>query len=131
MKIRKIQPAFANPDRSLRRKMSAKIAMKTQMARIQKNTSIDQSRKSPRLFIWHQLLRACGRRQVGLIWETQRCLLDRSCRLPAASSPSEYGRVTRALLADSQIVLSDAAADRREGAGRGAALPIERAPALA
>ena len=52
MKIRKIQPAFAPPWMSVRRKMSEKIAMKTQIARIRKNTSIDQSRKSPRLFIW-------------------------------------------------------------------------------
>ena len=51
MKIRKIQPAFAPPWMSVRRKMSEKIAMKTQIARIRKNTSIDQRRKSPKLFI--------------------------------------------------------------------------------
>ena len=68
MKIRKIQPAFAPPWMSVRRKMSEKIAMKTQIARIRKNTSIDQSRKSPRLFIWQQLLRAADQVTLGLIW---------------------------------------------------------------
>ena len=51
MKIRKIQPAFAQPWMSVRRKMSEKIAMKIQIARMRKNTSIDQMRKSPKLFM--------------------------------------------------------------------------------
>ena len=52
MKINTIQPAFIPPWMSVRRKISEKIAMKTQIARNKKKTSIDQSRKSPRLFIW-------------------------------------------------------------------------------
>ncbi len=51
MKIRKIQPAFAPPWMSVRWKMSEKIAMKIQIARMRKNTSIDHRRKSPRLLI--------------------------------------------------------------------------------
>src|SRR6187431_2642457 len=39
MKIRKIHPAFAQPDRSLRRKMSEKMAMKIQIAITQKNNT--------------------------------------------------------------------------------------------
>src|SRR4051812_6266283 len=39
MKINKIHPAFATPERSLRRKMSAKMAMKIQIAIIQKNSA--------------------------------------------------------------------------------------------
>src|SRR3954447_14953446 len=39
MKIRKIHPALAQPDRSLRRKMSEKMAMKIQIAITQKNNT--------------------------------------------------------------------------------------------
>src|SRR6476660_8958308 len=51
MKIRMIHPAFAAPDRSLRRKMSAKIMMKIQMAMNQKKKiNIDQ-RISPKVVV--------------------------------------------------------------------------------
>ena len=48
MKIRKIHPAFAHPDRSLRRKMSAKIEMKIQIAMNQKKKTSIAHRASPR-----------------------------------------------------------------------------------
>ena len=48
MKINRIQPALAAPDRSLRRKMSPKIAMKIQIAMTQKNSATRVHRKSPR-----------------------------------------------------------------------------------
>src|SRR5262245_27224755 len=39
MKIKKIHPALAQPERSLRRKMSTKMAMKIQIAITQKNNT--------------------------------------------------------------------------------------------
>ena len=48
MKISRIQPAFAPPDRSLRRKMSAKIAMKIQIAMNQKKNTSIAHKASPR-----------------------------------------------------------------------------------
>ena len=48
MKIRRIQPAFAPPDRSLRRKMSPKIAMNIQINMNQKKNANIVQKKSPK-----------------------------------------------------------------------------------
>jgi hypothetical protein len=46
MKIRTIQPALARPVRSLRRKMSAKTAMKIQIAMNQKKSTTSDAKMS-------------------------------------------------------------------------------------
>ena len=48
MKISRIQPAFAPPEMSLRRKMSAKIVMKIQIAMNQKKNTSIAHKASPR-----------------------------------------------------------------------------------
>ena len=49
MKIKKIHPALAQPERSLRRKMSAKMAMKIQIAITQKNSTSIVHKTLPKL----------------------------------------------------------------------------------
>src|SRR4249920_2081204 len=49
MKINRIQPALPQPDRSLRRKMSAKIAMNIQMSMKMKKNSIITHSTEPKL----------------------------------------------------------------------------------
>src|SRR4051812_15461058 len=76
MKISRIQPALATPDRSLRRKMSLKMAMKIQIAMTQKNNATVVHRMSPRFNVQTPYIENAG----SWVRQARRALRDHRSR---------------------------------------------------